>query len=64
MRGTASCTACRAREAHLPCRALVQGEVEELFDVVDVGHRGEVTQVELAAGLIDWKAFQVRSRRL
>ena len=26
--------------------------------MVDVEPRGEVTQAELAAGLIDWKAFQ------
>jgi hypothetical protein len=35
--------------------------VSELFDAVDVGRRGELSRAELAAGLIDWKAFEVRS---
>lgn len=38
----------------------VQSEVSELFGVVDVQQRGEVGRAELAAGLIDWKAFEVR----
>lgn len=36
-----------------------QSEVSELFGVVDVQQRGEVGRAELAAGLIDWKAFEV-----
>ena len=47
---------------HHSCRgnlaAALQEEVQELFGVVDVEQRGQVTQAELAAGLIDWKAFQ------
>ncbi|KAL4423095.1 hypothetical protein ABPG77_004778 [Micractinium sp. CCAP 211/92] len=37
---------------------LQEAEVEELFDVVDVERRGQISREELAAGLIDWKAFQ------
>lgn len=32
----------------------------ELFGVVDVERRGAVGRAELAAGLIDWKAFEVK----
>jgi len=41
---------------------LLQSEVSELFGVVDVQRRGEVGRAELAAGLIDWKAFEVGAR--
>lgn len=37
---------------------LQEAEVGELFSVVDVEQRGEISREELAAGLIDWKAFQ------
>lgn len=47
---------CYSRSCHR--RWGLQEEVGELFAVVDVEQRGEVTQAELAAGLIDWKAFQ------
>lgn len=48
------------REAGLPHALLSsQAEAHELFDAVDVERRGALTQAELAAGLIDWKAFQV-----
>lgn len=40
-----------------------QAEVGELFDAVDVERRGELSRAELAAGLIDWKAFQVGVQR-
>jgi hypothetical protein len=48
------------REAGLPHALLSsQAEAHELFDAVDVERRGALSQAELAAGLIDWKAFQV-----
>ncbi|PRW33251.1 calcium-dependent kinase 17-like [Chlorella sorokiniana] len=37
---------------------LAESEVSELFGVVDVQQRGVVGRAELAAGLIDWKAFE------
>ncbi|KAL4458324.1 hypothetical protein ABPG75_013189 [Micractinium tetrahymenae] len=37
---------------------LQEAEVQELFGVVDVEHKGQINREELAAGLIDWKAFQ------
>ncbi|KAI3425767.1 hypothetical protein D9Q98_007742 [Chlorella vulgaris] len=37
---------------------LHEAEAHELFDAVDVERRGALSQAELAAGLIDWKAFQ------
>lgn len=37
------------------CSLPLQAEVEELFDVVDVERRGQISREELAAGLIDWK---------
>lgn len=36
-----------------------QAEVEELFHVVDVAGSGEVGRAEMAAALIDWRAFKV-----
>lgn len=35
-----------------------QAEVQELFGVVDVEHRGQISREDLAAGLIDWKVGQ------
>ena len=41
-----------------PPRSPLQDEAQELFDVVDVEARGAVARADIAAGLIDWKAFQ------
>ena len=60
----ASTVCCAALQCPLPhlCN-IMQSEVSELFGVVDVRQRGEVGRAELAAGLIDWKAFEVGCTR-
>lgn len=67
------CAACRPSDlptprplpslVSLPPVPCMQAEVEELFKVVDVEGKGAVGQAELAAGLIDWKAFEVGGGR-